>query len=315
MEVRVDAARSPVAAATDPGRSRAGGRSTPGAAERRRVRNRCQRGLRQRDRRCGARFQGAPWALCRRGVWTELLDRLVGSTMTTLDGRGPAWLGIGAQRSGTTWFTDLLIQHPNVALGTNGKKEQHRLHRVAVGLRRRGFVLAAVPPGPTAGRVDSDIPSDPLDPDDCVASVPRTMRRSWCSCGTRRTIRFRNAAPEHPWQALTTDVAVPYHQWMGMYAEQLGGVGSGGRPGSNGRPGIRGGCRDPQSACDTVWRRLGLTPVELRNVEAASRTSTGEAEWNWPEGLRDGLTALYKPQVERLRDDWGVEVHRWQSFV
>ena len=42
----------------------------------------------------------------------------------------PAWLGIGAQRAGTTWFTDLLTQHPDVGLGTNGKKEQHLLHKV-----------------------------------------------------------------------------------------------------------------------------------------------------------------------------------------
>ena len=46
----------------------------------------------------------------------------------------PAWLGIGAQRSGTTWFTDLLTQHPDVGLGTNGKKEQHLLHKVGDGL-------------------------------------------------------------------------------------------------------------------------------------------------------------------------------------
>ena len=46
----------------------------------------------------------------------------------------PAWLGIGAQRSGTTWFTDLLTQHPQVGLGTNGKKEQHLLHKVADGV-------------------------------------------------------------------------------------------------------------------------------------------------------------------------------------
>ena len=35
-----------------------------------------------------------------------------------------------AQRSGTTWFTDLLTQHPQVGLGVNGKKEQHLLHKV-----------------------------------------------------------------------------------------------------------------------------------------------------------------------------------------
>ena len=45
----------------------------------------------------------------------------------------PAWLGIGAQRSGTTWLTDLLTQHPGVGLGNNGKKEQHLLHKLGDG--------------------------------------------------------------------------------------------------------------------------------------------------------------------------------------
>ena len=54
--------------------------------------------------------------------------------MSSAASSGPAWLGIGAQRSGTTWLTDLLTQHPLVDLGTNGKKEQHLLHKVADGV-------------------------------------------------------------------------------------------------------------------------------------------------------------------------------------
>jgi hypothetical protein len=42
---------------------------------------------------------------------------------------GPAWLGIGAQRSGTTWFTDLMLQHPEVRLSAQPKKELHRLYQ------------------------------------------------------------------------------------------------------------------------------------------------------------------------------------------
>lgn len=45
------------------------------------------------------------------------------------EGLGPAWIGIGAQRSGTTWFTDLLCAHPQVCLGANGRKEQHAFNR------------------------------------------------------------------------------------------------------------------------------------------------------------------------------------------
>src|SRR6478735_11692951 len=61
------------------------------------------------------------------------------------DVSAPAWLGIGAQRSGTTWFTDLLTQHPRVGLGTNGKKEQHLLHKVADGVVPAEDYLALFP--------------------------------------------------------------------------------------------------------------------------------------------------------------------------
>ena len=61
------------------------------------------------------------------------------------DSRGPSWLGIGAQRSGTTWFTDLLAQHPRVGLGTNGKKEQHLLHKVADGVLPAADYLSLFP--------------------------------------------------------------------------------------------------------------------------------------------------------------------------
>jgi Sulfotransferase domain len=49
--------------------------------------------------------------------------------------QGPSWLGIGAQRCGTTWFTDLLIQHPRMdvagegSAASGGKKEHHQLYR------------------------------------------------------------------------------------------------------------------------------------------------------------------------------------------
>ncbi len=42
---------------------------------------------------------------------------------------GPSWLGIGTQRSGTTWLTNLLLEHPRVALGQTGAKENHYFYR------------------------------------------------------------------------------------------------------------------------------------------------------------------------------------------
>ena len=42
-------------------------------------------------------------------------------------GEGPSWIGIGAQRCGTTWFTDLLVQHPEFDV-PQGRKEHHWLY-------------------------------------------------------------------------------------------------------------------------------------------------------------------------------------------
>ena len=66
----------------------------------------------------------------------------------------PAWLGIGAQRSGTTWFTDLLTQHPQVGLGTNGKKEQHLLHKVGDGVEPASTYLDLFPADEASVGVD-----------------------------------------------------------------------------------------------------------------------------------------------------------------
>ena len=194
--------------------------------------------------------------------------------MTTLDGNGPAWLGIGAQRSGTTWFTDLLTQHPNVALGTNGKKEQQRIHRIAVGLDDADSYLRLFPRDLLRGEwTPIYLPT---------LSTPTTALRLCREAAPFLVLlrdpieRFASAMRLRGKRDLP--LAVGYHQWMGMYAEHLDGWAR-----------VVGRDRlvvmvyeevvgDPQSACVRVWRRLGLTPVELRNVEAASRTSTGR--WN-----------------------------------
>jgi hypothetical protein len=114
----------------------------------------------------------------------------------------PAWLGIGAQRSGTTWLTDLLTQHPQVGLGTNGKKEQHLLHKVADGNEpasayldlfpddgvRRGdwtpqYLRHSSMPG-TVARLDGDAPifvvlRDPVERFRSAMRLAATRGKSW----------------------------------------------------------------------------------------------------------------------------------------
>jgi hypothetical protein len=55
-------------------------------------------------------------------------DRAIDSAGRIVLEEGPSWIGIGAQRCGTTWFTDLLVQHPQMDVA-RGKKEHHWLYR------------------------------------------------------------------------------------------------------------------------------------------------------------------------------------------
>lgn len=239
---------------------------------------------------------------------------------------GPAWLGIGAQRSGTTWFTQLLLQHPDMSLSTEGRKELHLLYpdllstwsdaqkdayralfSNADGLAGEctPYYLRAlwVPPIVTAVCQ----PSAPLivllrDPIERFASA---MRHEF------RSLHRRGDSPTREWVRWVASDA----QWAGMYATQL-----------DAWRRITGQRRllvfqyeqvvsAPQRAAERVWQHLGLSPVSLSDVERPSRTTTSGEEWSWEgrDGLRDQLRHLYRPEVRRLRW-WGIDRRLWPNF-
>lgn len=225
----------------------------------------------------------------------------------------PAWLGIGAQRSGTAWFTGLLTQHPDVDLGTNGKKEQQLLHKVAddrvpeqeyLGLfpedgLRRGDFSPQYLRHPSAGVV---VPR--LVPDAPILVLLRDPVERYRSA--MRLAATRGRSQRYP-------IPVSLQTWAGFYADQLDTWAS-----FVGRDRLHvmvyeEVCEDPQSTLDEVWRLLGLDPVPLARVEERSRSSS-RAGWEWPEGTRDALRVMYRPQARRLADDWGLDVSRWESL-
>lgn len=223
---------------------------------------------------------------------------------------GPAWLGIGAQRSGTTWFTGLLLQHPQVGLGTNEKKEQHLLHKVADGLTPVADYTALFPDdGVLRGEWTPQYlrqPSTATAAADLLPDVPvlvllrdpleRYRSAMRLSAGRKRSYPY----PVQP--ILQT--------WSGFYADQLQGWEA-----KVGRERIHVGlyedaAADPQSAVDAVWKRLGLDPVPLRSTEQKS-SSTSSVDWQWPDGLRETLRQMYLPQLPRLEADWGLDLTPW----
>lgn len=236
---------------------------------------------------------------------------------------GPAWLGIGAQRSGTTWFTDLLLQHPKVRLSAQRKKELHTLYRT---MNRRldtdaYLKLFEVPgyPGeftpfymrslwvPSVAKqvVGAQTPIIVLlrDPVDRFESAMRMARKSSGPKGrkpSKRLVRWR-----------TTDA-----QWAGMYATQLDCWGAAFDRDQFVVIQYEALKADPQAAVNLVWERLGLKSVPLRQPDSASRTLTqGVVDWKWPPGLQDTLRMAYRPEVDRLASSWGIDRSLWRNFA
>ncbi len=225
----------------------------------------------------------------------------------------PSWLGIGAQRSGTTWLTDLLTQHPEVGLGTNGKKEQQLLHKVGDG---------RIP--------DSDYLE--LFPDDGVRRgdwTPQYLRHASTPAAAARLVpdtpvlvllrdpveRFRSAMRLAATRGRSWPYPVPItiQTWTGCYADHLDMWAQ-----AVGRERmhvmvyevVR---DDPQGTVDSLWRRLNLDPVPLQDV-ALESASSSKADWDWTPGLQESLQTLYRPQAERLSRDWGLDVSSWKGL-
>ena len=226
----------------------------------------------------------------------------------------PGWLGIGAQRSGTTWLTDLLTQHPQVGLGTNGKKEQHLLHKLA------------------DGRIE---PADYLDlfPDDGLLRgdwTPQYLRHASAPAAAARWLpdapifvvlrdpvdRFRSAMRLAATRGKSWPYPVPItvQTWTGCYADQLDMWAA-----TVGRSRLHvivyeSARASAQSTVDGLWRAMGVDPVPLVGVDDESG-STSRADWEWTPGLRESLRVLYRPQSERLARDWGLDVSAWTSTL
>lgn len=226
----------------------------------------------------------------------------------------PAWLGIGAQRSGTTWFTDLLTQHPQVGLGTNGRKEQQLLHKVADGRTPEADYLDLFP---ADGVRRGDWTPQYLRHASVPAAAARLVPDAPVLVLLRDPVeRFRSAMRLAATRGKSWPYPVPItvQTWSGFYADQLDAWAA-----AVGRDRmhvmvyevVR---EDPQAAVDEVWRRIGVDPVPLQEV-ARESSSSSRADWDWTEGLRESLQVMYRPQARRLAEDWGLDVTGWTGLA
>jgi hypothetical protein len=236
-------------------------------------------------------------------------------------GRGPAWLGIGAQRSGTTWFTSLLLQHPEVRLSTEDRKELHALYRDldgGAGLEayRALFDTDGLPgewtpyylraPWVPAVAAKACRPQAPIlvllrDPIERFASAMRFY-------GGRRAHETAELDAAARVRLVSSDVT-----WAGMYATQLAAWEAHfdrERLVVMQYEAVR---HDPDAAVAAVWRVLGLDPVPLKDVDAPSRVSSTN-EWAWPAGLKEALRTIYAAEARQLEARWGFDLGLWPNF-
>jgi hypothetical protein len=314
---------------------------------------------------------------------------------------GPSWIGIGAQRCGTTWFTDLLVQHPQMAVGrrpATGKmvKEHHTLYRYGLTLDwspsvrkeyRATFTsdeekLGEFTPYYMRASWACELAADALpedapilvlvrDPIDRFASalrhemtlatgrhrefskavgggMPRDNKRSprrglRSPLGVVKRLRRNRvisealargamwwlAQPKKPFQQVLDNNWLRYigsdATWGGLFAAQLD-AWTAVIPSERfiviQYERLR---QDPQHYTDLVWKRIGLEPVPLTDVDRP-RSSTNNERWQRNYGLESwlpedyphvvrGLQQIYRPDAERLASRFDIDLALWKRTM
>lgn len=231
---------------------------------------------------------------------------------------GPSWVGIGAQRCGTDWVSRLLVQHPDVDFGTNGKKEQSALQRIPDGSVTDEEYLALFPDD---GIRRGDWSPRYL-PSMLVPHVAKRLIRDDAPLLVllRDPVERFGSAMRHAKNL--GKIRSDYHERPIIRAHQFGQYGSSleGWASVFGRDRIHvqtyeQAQEDVQRVCDVFWDAMGLKPHRLENAYGRVKAPTeGSVKWEWPEGARETLVQHFLPQVLWVRDHWGVDVKRWRSF-
>ena len=246
------------------------------------------------------------------------------------DPLGPAWLTIGAQRSGTTWFTGLLSQHPEVIV-VGGDDEAARITPTLVTGAADGFGEAYLrhfrghsgKPGECAAAYLRCTWVPPIarrlcSPEVVLVALLRDPVERFASAMRMKLEVAKRSGGEglwdlHRWSRLHG----PDAQWGGMYATQLAAW----EARFDRRQLVvfqyEWATAHPVEAIDRVWAKLGIDPVELRGIDTPSATSSRHDEsWSWDllPRFRETMTELYANEVKRLETDWSIDTKLWPNY-
>ena len=229
------------------------------------------------------------------------------------------WIGIGAQRSGTTWFTSLLLQHPECTLGRSGEKELHVLDRavehrsveqVAMAYEREfdGLETAAGEWTPSYLRCSwaPELLASVGAPEVVLVVLRDPIERFHSAVRFNAQLAARRRPKRGPGFLSSRAIEA---QWGSMYLPQLEMWAD-----AIGRERmvvlqfeelvVR-----PERAANLAWSRMGLEPIELARVDPPERTAAADGEV----ALDGPLARLIEPQLEGLQS-WGIDLARWERL-
>lgn len=241
-------------------------------------------------------------------------------------GTGPSWIGIGAQRSGTTWFTRLATLHPQVTLARGGRKELHwfdrfltdeftaddaAAYRSLFGAHGSGEFTPAylrLPWTPHLVAAACDRP--PLvvalvrDPVTRLESAIRHRLRSDRLDEYASTLE-RQVLPVAWWESALTGSA--YGSQLAVWRDVVGAE-------SMLVLQYEWVVDHPHEALELFWRRLGFGPVALREVSRPSRTASSDS-WTLPPSWRAHVVGHLRADVDRTVGEWDLDGARWPDWA
>lgn len=247
--------------------------------------------------------------------------------------RSPAWVGIGAQRSGTSWFADLLLTHPEVCLSPGqgsslaGRKELHFFDRLEMGMKPARFVsryhnqFAGCPgthPGEftpaymrlpwTAVRLRQAVSPDTL----LICLLRDPIDRFYSGLRWSCVVAGKNGNPkpeELAWSRLAGSEAI----WGGMYATQL----------QVWRKlfdrllvlQFEAAVENPAAAVGAAWQAMGLEPIPLPEpLPKPSMVTTQQQSFGKSPRLDEALHAIYRSEVDALAELKYINRDLWISM-
>lgn len=229
----------------------------------------------------------------------------------------PDFVGVGAQKAGTTWWFDAICAHPEVYARADIHKERHFFDRYA--LREFGAAECSLyrgwfprPAGSLTGEWTPDYIQWAWVPPLLAQAAPQTrilvllrdpVERFRSGLAHQRRDRGRLTA-ESTQDALTRGF---YHQALARWTEQF-------------RPEQMlvlqyEHCRaDPQGQLNRTFRFLELEPVAVEGLQDRVNLTTNTFDLS--EGVRRRLVEIYESDVRALLEQFPwLDVGLWPNFV